>query len=335
MVVVVVALAMRASTSTAFVPVVVGLLKHPIGTIGTNSEIRRTIGIGIGIGSTCTCTCTCTAEPSASSTQLHMASKKKSGKKSSKKKSSGKGGGFLGGGGGGFGGSSSSGANDGSATATATAAAATAKPVAADKDSLETQWDTFAAITDLEIRPLGDPDDEDYEDFRVVDVFVRCGGDSDSSATTANAAAKTETGWFRIGKVCTSEDTPLAAALSLQKGLILWTAVHMRRELLARGKAAARALELGFVEPASITTGTETDEALDFFFPPPEEATTATAASCQLRVVGKASPEDLAAAAAAPGSFGFRPDWNPPGFTYKRRESAARKEKKKKSSSGT
>jgi hypothetical protein len=26
-------------------------------------------------------------------------------------------------------------------------------------------------------------------------------------------------------------------------------------------------------------------------------------------------------------TFGFRPDWNPPGFTYKRREKAAMKKK--------
>jgi len=128
----------------------------------------------------------------------------------------------------------------------------------------ETQWDTFASITDLEIRPLGDPEDDDYdydyEHFQVVDVFVRCGGsdsdsdsDSNSNNSNDNDNDKTETGWFRIGKVCTSEDTPLSASLSLQKGLILWTAVHMRRELLAKGKAGARALELelGFIDRSS------------------------------------------------------------------------------------
>eukprot|EP00537_Pseudo-nitzschia_pungens_P004029 CAMPEP_0172374390 /NCGR_PEP_ID=MMETSP1060-20121228/55609_1 /TAXON_ID=37318 /ORGANISM="Pseudo-nitzschia pungens, Strain cf. cingulata" /LENGTH=295 /DNA_ID=CAMNT_0013101041 /DNA_START=263 /DNA_END=1150 /DNA_ORIENTATION=+ len=274
----------------AFVPSV-GPVRNAIGT----SEIYRHVWAE--------------TQTATSTTQLRMASKKKAGKKP-KKKSSGSGKGR----GGGFGGRNS---------ADESRAAAAANPIPADKDSLETQWDTFASITDLEIRPLGDPEDDDYEHFQVVDVFVRCGGsdsdsDSDSDSNSNSDNDKTETGWFRIGKVCTSEDTPLSASLSLQKGLILWTAVHMRRELLAKGKAGARALELGFIEPASITMGEETDGPLD----------AETAEACELSVVSRAPKEDLARAA-APGSFGFRPDWNPRGFTYKRRESAARKDKKK------
>mmetsp|Transcript_3549 Transcript_3549/g.7266 ORF Transcript_3549/g.7266 Transcript_3549/m.7266 type:complete len:395 (-) Transcript_3549:241-1425(-) len=226
-------------------------------------------------------------------TALQMASKQKGGKKKkSKPKTSG----------GGFGGSSSS------TTSTTTSP----KPIRADKNALETQWDTFASVTDLEIKPLGDPDDEDYADFRVVDVFVRCG----------EGATSTSTGWFRVGKVCTSNDVPVEAALALQKGLILWTAVHMRRELLAKGKAAAQNLQLGYIAPAIIYMGTETDGPVE-----QDEV------DAYLQVVEKAPPAMLLQASAAPQkSFGFRPDWNPPGFTYKRREKAALKDKSKKSS---
>ena len=186
----------------------------------------------------------------------------------------------------------------------AAASAATPKiqTVKADKDTLEKQWDAFASITDLEIKPLGNPDDEDYEHFEVADVFVRAQG----------------TGWFRIGKVSVSEGTTLQAALTLQKGLMFWTAVHMRREFLALGKVGATSLELGCIQPAIVYMGTETDGPLD-----EEEAQ-------YLQVHDQKAPaEELSV---SHKSFGFRPDWNPPGFTYKRRESAARKDKKKASS---
>ena len=216
--------------------------------------------------------------------------KKKAGKKPAKKS---KGGGFGGG-------MATKDASDNTKTTT------TIKPVKADKDSLETQWDSFAAITDLEIKPLGDPEDEDYEHFEVVDVFVQSGGDE-------------ATGWFRIGKVCAAEGATIQAALTLQKGLIFWTAVHMRRELMALGKASATSMELGFISPAIVYMGTETDGPME-----QDEA------DAYLKVFNqKASPEELMAIQTH-AMIGFRPDWNPPGFTYKRRESAARKEKSKK-----
>lgn len=171
--------------------------------------------------------------------------------------------------------------------------------ISADKTSLEKQWDVFTSITDLEIVPKGDPDDEDYQYFQVVDVFVRCGS----------------TPWYRIGKVCATEESNLAAALTLQKGLIFWTAVHMRRELVAAGgTSGAASLELGF-SPATMNTGSESDLALDE--EDAEQVQIATRAKDVKGVQQKAS-------------FGFRPDWNPPGFTYKRREKAAMKKKKSK-----
>jgi len=171
--------------------------------------------------------------------------------------------------------------------------------IAADKVSLEKQWDIFASVTDLEIRPLGNPNDEDYVEFEVVDVFVRC-------SKTENCEG---TKWFRIGKICTTDGTSAEAALTLQKGLIFWTAVHMRRELMALGKSAAAALELGFT-PAIIYMGSESDGPLD----EDEAEFVKTAEKVTLRDV-KAK------------SFGFRPDWNPPGFTYKRREKDAMNKK--------
>ena len=93
--------------------------------------------------------------------------------------------------------------------------------VSADKNSLESQWDNFASITDLEITPQNDPEDDDYEHFIVADVFVRVG-------PSENGDDKTETGWYRTGKVVSSGDDAdnIHAALTLQKGLILWTSVR-------------------------------------------------------------------------------------------------------------
>ena len=191
----------------------------------------------------------------------------------------------------------------GGATAASSEKTRSVKPVKADKDSLEKQWDSFASITDLEIKPLGSSEDDEYEHFEVSDVFCRAQG----------------TGWFRVGKACVANDTSMEAALTLQKGLIFWTAVHMRREFLALGKAGATSLELGSIRPAIVYMGTETDGPLD-----EDEAQ-------YLVVHEKAKEEDLQQITSNK-SFGFRPDWNPPGFTYKRRESAARKDKKKTSS---
>jgi hypothetical protein len=234
-----------------------------------------------------------------------FAAKKKAGKKSKPKQ-----------GGGGFGG--------GASTKTAAAASKTKesssiiKPVKADKDSLEKQWDNFAAITDLEIKPLGDPEnDPNYVHYEVADVFVRSGGDSSSESST---------GWFRIGKICASDAATIEASLTLQKGLIFWTAVHMRRELMALGKASASSLELGYIVPPIVYMGTETDGPME-----DDEADT------YLKIATKASPEVLAKIQnnnnKTEPSFGFRPDWNPSGFKYKRQESAALKGNSKKSAS--
>ena len=236
-------------------------------------------------------------------TSLYAAKKKASKKKAKPKQA-----------GGGFGGGRSSAATGTSNTKESSSSSTIIKPVKADKNSLEKQWDAFAAITDLEIKPLGDPDtDDDYTYFEVADVFVRSGGDSSSESST---------GWFRIGKICAFKEATIEASLTLQKGLIFWTAVHMRRELMALGKASATSLELGYIVPPIVYMGTETDGPMD-----DDEA------EAYLKIATKASPEVLAkiATTKANPSFGFRPDWNPTGFTYKRRESAALKGNSKKS----
>uniref|UniRef100_A0A6U3SA92 Uncharacterized protein n=2 Tax=Ditylum brightwellii TaxID=49249 RepID=A0A6U3SA92_9STRA len=207
--------------------------------------------------------------------QTHLSAKKKNNKSS-----------------GGFGGGFGSGGKSNSSTASKV------PTVSADKDSLEKQWDIFASITDLEITPKGDPEDEDYVDFEVADVFVKC--------------AKTK--WFRIGKVCTSGETAMEAALTLQKGLIFWTAVHMRMELVAAGgKSGAASLELGYM-PATMVMGSESDGSVEVEEGIEDE---------EIVISTKSSSVKDAQAK----TFGFRPDWNPPGFTYKRREKAAMKKK--------
>jgi hypothetical protein len=199
--------------------------------------------------------------------------------------------------GGGFGGISSSKATGPS----------TAHAIAADKNSLEAQWDIFSSITDLEVKPMGDPEDDGYVNFEVSDVFVRCGPSKEGE--------EPGTPWFRIGKVCTLPDkTPMQASLTLQKGLIFWTSVHMRPELVAAGgKSGAASLQLGVISPASLDMGSESDDPLD-----DEEAEL-----IHISVKGDTSLKDIPTK-----SFGFRPDWNPPGFTYKRREKDAMKKNK-------
>ena len=183
----------------------------------------------------------------------------------------------------------------------AAAPKAISNTISADKGSLEKQWDTFTGMTDLEITPPLSDDDDDDAFFKVVDVFVRC---------NVNGNDK----WFRIGKVCTSnQDDPdaILAALTLQKGLIFWTAVHMRRELVAvGGMKGAASLELGYTD-ASMTTGSDADGPVE------QEEEKA------MQIAERVSVKDVSIK-----TVGFRPDWNPPGFTYKRRESAAMKKKK-------
>ena len=113
--------------------------------------------------------------------------------------------------------------------------------ISADKHALEAQWDTFASVTDLEIAPPGDPDDEDYEHFIVADVFVRIGPGEDEEGT----------GWFRTGKaMAAGDDADIRKALTLQKGLIFWTASHMWPQLASKGKTAATRMELGYAPPS-------------------------------------------------------------------------------------
>jgi hypothetical protein len=196
-------------------------------------------------------------------------------------------------GGGGFGGSKAKACSSSSSTPT----------ISADKKSLEKQWDTFASITDLEIAPKGDPDGKDYIDFEVADIFVKCDATENNQGTS----------WFRIGKVCTLEETPMNASLILQKGLIFWTAVHMRRELVAAGgKSGAASLQLGFA-PATLNMGSESDGPIDV--------------DDQKMITTAIKNPSISKKEIKSKSFGFRPDWNPPGFTYKRRENEAMKKK--------
>ena len=176
--------------------------------------------------------------------------------------------------------------------------------VSADKNSLETQWDTFMQITELEIEPKGNPEDDDYEHFIVGDVFVRI-GPSENDSNTA-------TGWYRTGKIVSSGDSAdLRASITIQKGLILWTAVHMWPALAAKGKDAAKLMEIGIMPP-TLNMASETDVSLD-----EDEAENVLLMSKRVPV-----------SEISIKSVGFRPDFNPPGFTYKRREKAAMKKKK-------
>ena len=173
--------------------------------------------------------------------------------------------------------------------------------VSADKNSLEKQWDIFASITDLEITPPGNPDDEDYEHFIVADVFVRVGP----------IDGKKGTGWYRTGKaVAAGDDADILSSLILQRGLIFWTAVHMWPQLAAQGKEAAKNLQLGFMPP-SLNMADETDGALDA---DDEE---------DVQILERVPVKGVSVK-----DIGFRPDFNPSGFTYKRRERAAMKKKK-------
>ena len=240
------------------------------------------------------------------------------------------------GGGGGFGisGTTKSSNNNGSSdggTTTTSATTTTAKLIAAaDKNSLEQKWDAFASITDLEIKPIGNPEEDDnYDHFEVVDVFVRSGGSVGSGSTTSSdddnsskASGNSNAGWYRIGKVCAigieyGGTTSIEAALVLQKGLILWTSVHMRRELMAKGSSAASSLELGYISPPILYMGCDTDKPID------EDEV-----QQYLKIVDKKLlPAEELSKVKSNNTYGFRPDWNPPGFTYKRREKAAMKKK--------
>lgn len=179
--------------------------------------------------------------------------------------------------------------------------------IGADKDTLEKQWDCFASITDLEIRPVLDEDDPNYRDFLVTDVFVRVNG--------SGTADKPATGWYRVGKVVAADDISMEASLSLQRGLIFWTAAHMWPELVAKGggRKGAQLLELGY-SGATMNMADSGDPPLD-----DDEAG-------DLQIVTRAS-SDLVKGISSK-DIGFRPDFNPPGFTYKRREKAAMKKKK-------
>ena len=203
-------------------------------------------------------------------------------------------------------GNSGGGGGFGSKPTASTNAVAT---VSADKTGLENQWDNFARVTDLEIFPPGDPDDDDYEHFIVTDVFVRVGPASPRDGED-DEENKSVTGWYRTGKAMASGDTDVHAALTIQKGLIFWTAIHMWPQLAAKGTAAAQQLQLGFCPP-SMYMADETDGALD-----DEEAE-------EVQISERASVKGISTK-----DVGFRPDFNPPGFTYKRREKAAMKKKK-------
>ena len=176
-------------------------------------------------------------------------------------------------------------------------------PASADIQSLEKQWDNFASITDLEIFPPGDPEDEDYRHFIVADVFVRIGPeDKDSSPGT---------GWYRTGKVVAADGIDINIAFALQRGLILWTAAAMWPQLSSKGQAAAKLMQVGFMPP-TMNMADESEPALD------EEE------SKDVQIPQRVAVKDDVLLK----NIGFRPDFNPKGFTYKRRERSAMKVKK-------
>ena len=198
----------------------------------------------------------------------------------------------AGGGGGGFGGSK------------AKSTPPSVTPASADIQSLEKQWDNFASITDLEIFPPGYPEDEDYRHFIVADVFVRIGPeDKDSNPGT---------GWFRTGKLVAADDIDINIAFALQRGLMLWTAAAMWPQLAAKGQlAAAKLMQVGFMPP-SMNMADESETALD------EEESEDVQIPQRVAIKDDVSLKNI----------GFRPDFNPKGFTYKRRERSAMKAKK-------
>ena len=167
--------------------------------------------------------------------------------------------------------------------------------VGADKICFERQWDRFVAITDLEIMPQSDE-----SDFEVLDVFVRAG---------SSAGAR----WFRVGKV-TAEAGRAQAALKLQRGLIYWAAVQMYPALAVNGMKGAASLELGWTSP-SLVMAAEEDGPLEV----EEEGMDIKLAATDASVKDVAIP-----------AIGFRPDFNPRGFAYKRRERAGADNEKKK-----
>lgn len=176
-------------------------------------------------------------------------------------------------------------------------------PASADIQSLEKQWDNFASITDLEIFPAGDPEDEDYRHFIVADVFVRIGPEDEDSTPG--------TGWFRTGKLVAADDIDINIAFALQRGLILWTAAAMWPQISSKGQAAAKLMQVGFMPP-SMNMADESEPPLD------EEESEDVQIPQRVAIKDDVSLKNI----------GFRPDFNPPGFTYKRRERSAMKTKK-------
>ena len=82
-------------------------------------------------------------------------------------------------------------------------------------------------------------------------------------------------------------------------------------QLAAKGKDAAKRMEIGTMPP-TLNMADETDTVLD-----DDEAEDVEISSLRVSV------KDVSIK-----TVGFRPDFNPPGFTYKRREKAAMKKKK-------
>jgi len=90
----------------------------------------------------------------------------------------------------------------------------------------------------------------------------------------------------------------------------------MRRELMAKGSSAASSLELGYISPPILYMGSDTDKPID-----DDEV------QQYLKIVDKKLTAEELSKVKSNDTYGFRPDWNPPGFTYKRREKAAMKKK--------
>ena len=82
-------------------------------------------------------------------------------------------------------------------------------------------------------------------------------------------------------------------------------------QLAAKGKDAAKQMEIGTIMPPTLNMADETDTVLD-----DDEAK-------EVEIPKRVSVKDVSIK-----TVGFRPDFNPPGFTYKRREKAAMKKKK-------
>ena len=156
--------------------------------------------------------------------------------------------------------------------------------ISASKSTLESQWESYILITMMEMEPLKDTDDAKYRHFELADVFVQ--GE--------------DTGWFRVGKICTADHIPITTSLTLHQDIILWTAERMYEQL----KAVKDTLEVGYISPSKNYQAFETDGPIG----------NEDAAKIKMLTAG----DELADGNTkkVKQKIGFRPDFCPLGFKF-------------------